>query len=319
VARTHSRAGVYTATLTVTDSAGATASTTLPITVGSGVAPDAGSPAPPPVADAGTVTPPPLQPGTARAVAVFDGSTGSGPVPHVEYLDGTLSSSNVPGGWIVDYVWDFGDGTPPVRQGWVEHLYAAPGTFVATLTVTDSAGSTARTALTITVGSGMAPDAGIPAPPPVVDAGTVMPPPSPPGTEVLAEAPVVDMFGKPSWDQLALHAWLSGAQVLAAGSIEWSWALSTPGVADAQLQRTTANFLHRTGRSICQIRPGTRCGGCRAVCSPPGPVERGGTRTARGPRRASTCPRGWPWGRTATSTWRTAATNACGASRPRGT
>jgi len=70
---------------------------------------------------------------------------------------------------------------------------------------------------------------------------------TPAGTQVLAEAPLVDVFGTPSRHQLVLHAWPSGAQVLAAGTIEWSWALSTPGVADARVQRVTANFLARAG------------------------------------------------------------------------
>ena len=139
--------------------------------------------------------------GTAVARAVFDGSTGTGPVPHVEYLDGTLSTSTAPGGWKAAYAWDFGDGTPVVREGWVEHAYTQAGVYVATLTVTDSAGSTDRTTLTITVGtpppgggSGAqdagtpSPDAGMSPPPDagVPDAGRGGPPPGPPGTNPVA-------------------------------------------------------------------------------------------------------------------------------------
>jgi sugar lactone lactonase YvrE len=85
---------------------------------------------------------------------------------------------------------------------------------------------------------------------------------TPPGTQALAEAPVVDVYGRPSWHQLALHTWSSGAQVLAAGSIEWSWALSVPGVADARVQRITANFLERAGAA--PLTPGASFGAANA-------------------------------------------------------
>ncbi|PYS01153.1 MAG: hypothetical protein DMG16_13585 [Acidobacteria bacterium] len=37
----------------------------------------------------------------------------------------------------------------------------------------------------------------------------------------------------------------SGAWVFTAGTISWSWGLDYPGVADARIQRITANVLNR--------------------------------------------------------------------------
>ncbi|MEN9798062.1 MAG: hypothetical protein RL653_1758 [Pseudomonadota bacterium] len=193
----YTQAGRFTATLTVTDSSGATGTTRLQISAG-----DVSSPP-----DAGTPVMPPPTSG-AQAIAVFDGSTGSGPVPHVEYLDGTLSRASTPGGWIESYTWDFGDGTPPVNAGWVEHLYTRAGRYTATLRVRDSAGATGTTGLQISVGDvSLMPDAGTPTP----DAGSAVPdagtPPSPGSNPVSRENALP---GDTGW-QLQ---WLAGAEEL---------------------------------------------------------------------------------------------------------
>jgi PKD repeat protein len=67
-------------------------------------------------------------------------------------FDGGLS--NDPDGTIVDYTWDFGDGTPPVSTGvtpTISYTYAAAGTYTVTLTVTDDGGLTGATSLAVTV------------------------------------------------------------------------------------------------------------------------------------------------------------------------
>jgi LPXTG-motif cell wall-anchored protein len=52
------------------------------------------------------------------------------------------SSSTVAKGTIVRYAWDFGDGTTKVTTGpKVKHVYAKPGSYAATVTETDTAGT----------------------------------------------------------------------------------------------------------------------------------------------------------------------------------
>jgi PKD repeat protein len=72
-------------------------------------------------------------PGFAPLTASFDGSASSD-------ADGT----------IVGYDWDFGDGNTD-SGAFVDHIYAAPGTFQATLTVTDNDGLSSNHAVTVTV------------------------------------------------------------------------------------------------------------------------------------------------------------------------
>jgi gliding motility-associated-like protein len=52
-----------------------------------------------------------------------------------------------PGDPIVGWLWDFGDGTTSTASGIVQHLYANPGTYTVTLTVTDQAGCTSSSQL----------------------------------------------------------------------------------------------------------------------------------------------------------------------------
>ncbi|WPB73759.1 glycoside hydrolase family 44 protein [Archangium violaceum] len=87
---------------------------------------------PPPVADA-TATP------------------SSGTAPLVVSLSGAGSTDS--NGTIVSYVWDFGDG----QQGTgltQSHTYSQPGTYTATLTVTDDGGATSSDTVSISVLSG---------------------------------------------------------------------------------------------------------------------------------------------------------------------
>ncbi len=53
-------------------------------------------------------------------------------------------------GTIVDYAWDLGDGSFSVEQN-PSHTYTEPGTFIATLTVTDNDGGTGIESLVINV------------------------------------------------------------------------------------------------------------------------------------------------------------------------
>jgi PKD repeat protein len=63
-----------------------------------------------------------------------------------------------PGNHIVDYLWDFGDGTQwEGLQPQTTHIYARPGSYQVTLQVTDAQGLPGTTQLTITVGSPLMP------------------------------------------------------------------------------------------------------------------------------------------------------------------
>ncbi|HWE26063.1 MAG TPA: N,N-dimethylformamidase beta subunit family domain-containing protein [Myxococcales bacterium] len=74
---------------------------------------------------------------------------------------------------------------------------------------------------------------------------------TPPDLVVLARSPVVRHDGTAGMQNASVYTAASGAWVFAAGTIEWSWGLSggpyTPGVADATIQRMTANLFDRAG------------------------------------------------------------------------
>lgn len=70
---------------------------------------------------------------------------------------------------------------------------------------------------------------------------------TPPGTVVLASSPVTDHTGRSDLQQGAVRDLPNGTFVFAAGTIEWSWGLSRPGLADARVQRITENVFRRAG------------------------------------------------------------------------
>jgi PKD repeat protein len=117
----YNRAGTFTVTLTVTDSAGKTATSTKSITVGNTIAPTANF----------TISPSTISVGQ---VAFFDGSV----------------STATPGRSITRYEWNFGDNVPVegVRQ---ERVFSRAGTYTVTLTVTDSNGATNSKTATVTI------------------------------------------------------------------------------------------------------------------------------------------------------------------------
>ncbi|MCA9739530.1 MAG: PKD domain-containing protein, partial [Gemmatimonadetes bacterium] len=111
--------GTYTATLTVRDDKGATASATVGVTI--------------------LNTQPPL----ARANGPYTGRVG-------QTLSFSAAGSNDPDGAIVRFDWDFGDGRTGAGPA-PQHVYERAGTYTAKLTVTDNLGATASANAQVTV------------------------------------------------------------------------------------------------------------------------------------------------------------------------
>jgi PKD repeat protein len=61
------------------------------------------------------------------------------------------SASKDPDGQIVEYLWDFGDGSPTESGPTVIHVYGSPGQYTVKLTVTDDQGLSASAEKTLTV------------------------------------------------------------------------------------------------------------------------------------------------------------------------
>lgn len=84
-------------------------------------------------------------------IAVATASATSGPAPLAVSFSSTGSYD--PDGSIVSYVWNFGDGSAPVAGATASKTYTTPGTYSATLTVTDNSGFTDTKSLSIQAGS----------------------------------------------------------------------------------------------------------------------------------------------------------------------
>jgi RHS repeat-associated protein len=115
----YSAPGTYTITLTVTDSNAQTATTTRSATV------------------------------YAAPTASFTATPTSGNSPLSVAFNASASTSPS-GGTITGYSWVFGDGTSATGAT-TSHIYTGPGTFAATLVVTDSRNNIASTTRTVTV------------------------------------------------------------------------------------------------------------------------------------------------------------------------
>jgi PKD repeat protein len=73
---------------------------------------------------------------------------GAGPAPLPVTFIGAMSYDN--DGTIVSYLWNFGDGATATTSG-ATHTYTAPGTYQATLTVTDDRGASSSDFVTVVV------------------------------------------------------------------------------------------------------------------------------------------------------------------------
>jgi len=117
---TYAKAGMYTAALTVWDYSGNSAMSTMTVTVRD------------------TKAPVPLG-GGDRSVDETQSL----------FFDASASTDNV---GVVSYAWDFGDGSS-ASTATANHVYAHPGVYQATLTVTDAAGNSATSSFHVTVRS----------------------------------------------------------------------------------------------------------------------------------------------------------------------
>ncbi|HTU86697.1 MAG TPA: PKD domain-containing protein [Solirubrobacteraceae bacterium] len=118
VNHTYMTAGIYTATVTVTDQLGGSASQSVQINVDT-----------PPTA---SFTASPSQPAPG-AVVTFNGSGSSDTVGYVSYS------------------WNFGDSSPTSSSVQPQHSYASPGKYNVVLTVTNDAGESSQATQTVTV------------------------------------------------------------------------------------------------------------------------------------------------------------------------
>ncbi len=121
-AHVYAAAGVYTATLTVTDTAGLTAMQSITINV---------------------------YHDSDRPIARFVSSDLNGYVGQPIGFDATFSTD--PANRIVSYLWDFGDGSPSGVGQLISRDYTATGTYTVTLTITNAQGLTDTTSLTMVV------------------------------------------------------------------------------------------------------------------------------------------------------------------------
>lgn len=96
----------------------------------------------------------------AVAVLQLDGTPGHGTAPDTEKFDGSASYSKNPQAQISTLRWSFGDGSEPTTGAKASHTFMQPGTFVVTLAVTDSDGSTATSSISVDVAK--PPDSGHP-------------------------------------------------------------------------------------------------------------------------------------------------------------
>ncbi len=77
--------------------------------------------------------------GAPALAAVASASTNGGVVPLTIDFSGEVLSGTPP----YAYDWDFDDGTPHGKEADVQHIFSTPGTYMVTLTVTDSTSETA--------------------------------------------------------------------------------------------------------------------------------------------------------------------------------
>ncbi len=128
---TYTTVASHVATLTVTDDLGATGTDNVTIVVSS--------------------------PANVPPTAVANATPSSGRFPLTVALSSVGSADT--DGTIVSYNWNFGDGTGNISDPNPSHTYANPGSYTATLTVTDDDGAPGQSTVVITVTPNVPPTA----------------------------------------------------------------------------------------------------------------------------------------------------------------
>ncbi len=160
----------------------------------------------------------------------------SAKVGEVVTFDGSASTAGRP---LVSYVWDFGDLTQGAGAV-VDHIYAEPGTYEVTLTVTDNAGQSAETSVEIII------EQAEQTPPTGVIQG--------PTQAIVGEKVTFDAGGsQPGDSPIVNYAWDLGNGETSSGprEITASTIYTKPGVYNVSLTVTDENGLsHATGISL---------------------------------------------------------------------
>lgn len=113
-------------------------------------------------------------PPVAKANGPYDGMMGKGQA----LVTFDAGGSEDPDGTIIDFVWDFGDGSEPGYGPLVTHGYANPGKYTATLTVVDNCDATGQDTAEVTVsGPTPPPETATPGPNETPTAEPTAPPP----------------------------------------------------------------------------------------------------------------------------------------------
>ncbi len=90
-------------------------------------------------------------PSTGPIPIISGGPFSGAQAPFDVFLDGTLTRTAEPGGWIQRFQWNFGDGTQ-AEVGYSTHSFQSPGRYTVTLTATDGKGVSASATQVVTVG-----------------------------------------------------------------------------------------------------------------------------------------------------------------------
>jgi PKD repeat protein len=127
-AHTYNAVGTYRATLTVRDSRGLPSQNVAAVQIT-------------------------VNPANSPPVAVLTATPTSGNAPLAVNFNGSGSSDPDSGDSITAYRFDFGDGSPPVSQAGatISHTYSTPGSYTASLTVTDSRGGQSTNIASVTI------------------------------------------------------------------------------------------------------------------------------------------------------------------------
>jgi hypothetical protein len=184
-------------------------------------------------------------------VAGLLGSPTSGNTPLTVNLDGSSSTEANPCATISSYTFNFGDGSAPVSQSapTIQHTYNVPGTYVASLVVTDSRGTASNNPAEVTIVAT--------APPTPTPSPTPTPTPSPTPTPTPRPAPVtVNVSASPKQiHEGATATYTVSASAVVSQSVTVSYAMSGTATLgnDYTLSGTAGQVTIAAGQSSASV------------------------------------------------------------------